>query len=239
MSNNKRILVFTACYNEKPNIENLILKIKKYLPSSSILIIDDNSPDQTKEIVQNLQKNISELHLIVREKKLGLDTAHKLAYTFAKNNNYDYLITMDADFSHDPKELTNFTNNLELYPFVIGSRYIPGGKCLMKGTRLVMSRLGNIVIRYLSGIKCNEFTTSYRGFNIKNLKNFHLENVKESGYSFFMGTLFEINRCKHNFKEIPIIFADRERGISKIPRLEILRTLKNLLTHVIKNLFSK
>ena len=233
MSNNKRILVFTACYNEKPNIKNLIFDIKKNLPQSSILIVDDNSPDQTKEIIKDIQKNFSELHLIVREKKMGLDTAHKLAYSFAKENDYDYLITMDADFSHDPKELIKFVENLDNYPFVIGSRYIPGGKCLMKGSRLIMSRLGNIVIKLFSGIKCNEFTTSYRGFDLKKLKNFHLQNVKESGYSFFMGTLFEINKNKFNFIEIPIIFADREKGVSKIPKLEIFRTLKNLIKHII------
>ncbi len=239
MSNHKRILVFTACYNEKPNIKNLIFDIKKYLPQSSILIIDDNSSDKTKEIIQDLQKNISGLHLIVREKKLGLDTAHKQAYTFAKDHNYDYLITMDADFSHDPKELINFVKNLENYPFVIGSRYIAGGKCLMKGSRLIMSRLGNIIIKFFSGIKCNEFTTSYRGFDLKKLKTFHLKNVKESGYSFFMGTLFEINKNQFNFIEIPIIFADREKGVSKIPKLEIFRTLKNLITHVLRKFFSK
>ena len=144
---------------------------------------------------------------------------------------------MDADFSHDPKELIKFVENLDNYPFVIGSRYIPGGKCLMKGSRLIMSRLGNIVIKLFSGIKCNEFTTSYRGFDLKKLKNFHLQNVKESGYSFFMGTLFEINKNKFNFIEIPIIFADREKGVSKIPKLEIFRTLKNLIKHIIVRFF--
>jgi dolichol-phosphate mannosyltransferase len=170
---------------------------------------------------------------------MGLDTAHKLAYSYAVENNYDYLITMDADFSHDPKELINFVKHLEDFPFVIGSRYIPGGKCLMKGSRLIMSKIGNLTIKFFSGIICNEFTTSYRGFNISRLNNFHLNDVKESGYSFFMGTLFEISNKNFNIKEIPIIFADREKGISKIPRLEILRTLKNLIFYVIKKNFTK
>ena len=238
MISKKRLLVFTACYNEKENIQKLIYKIKEYLPESSILIIDDNSPDKTKDIINNLKKDISFLNLIVREKKLGLDTAHKMAYAYAINNNYDYLITMDADLSHDPKELTNFVKNLNEYPFVIGSRYISGGKCLMKGSRLVMSKIGNLFIKFISGIKCNEFTTSYRGFDIKNLKNFHLNDVTESGYSFFMGTLFEINKKKFPIKEIPIIFTDREKGVSKIPKLEIFRTLKNLITYFVKKIFN-
>ena len=197
MINQKRILVFTACYNEKENIKKLILKIRENLPEGEILIIDDNSPDQTKEVINDLKDKISKLYLIVREKKLGLDTAHKFAYEYAIKNNYDYLITMDADLSHDPKELMNFVRNLDENPFVIGSRYILGGKCEMKGTRLMISKIGNLVIKIFSKINSNEFTTSYRGFNIKKLKNFHLNDVKETGYSFFMGTLFELE--KKNF----------------------------------------
>ena len=234
MINQKRILVFTACYNEKENIKKLILKIRENLPEGEILIIDDNSPDQTKEVINDLKDKISKLYLIVREKKLGLDTAHKFAYEYAIKNNYDYLITMDADLSHDPKELMNFVKNLDENAFVIGSRYILGGKCEMKGTRLIMSKIGNLVIKIFSKINSNEFTTSYRGFNLKKLKNFHLNDVKETGYSFFMGTLFELEKKNFYIKEIPITFADREQGTSKIPRLEIFRTIKNLLNYVFK-----
>ena len=234
MINQKRILVFTACYNEKENIKKLILKIRENLPEGEILIIDDNSPDQTKEVINDLKDKISKLYLIVREKKLGLDTAHKFAYEYAIKNNYDYLITMDADLSHDPRELMNFVKNLDENAFVIGSRYILGGKCEMKGTRLMISKIGNLVIKIFSKINSNEFTTSYRGFNIKKLKNFHLNDVKETGYSFFMGTLFELEKKKFYIKEIPITFADREQGTSKIPRLEIFRTIKNLLNYVFK-----
>ncbi len=143
---------------------------------------------------------------------------------------------MDADLSHDPKELNNFVKNLENFPFVIGSRYILGGKCLMKGSRLIMSKIGNKVIKFFSGINCNEFTTSYRGFNIRKLENFHLNNVKENGYSFFMGTLFEINKKNFAIKEIPITFADRKKGVSKIPKLEIFRTLINLIVFIFKKI---
>ena len=229
MIDEKEILIFTASYNEAENIEKLIKGIKKCLPLSSILIVDDNSPDKTQQKIIKLKKEINQINLIVREKKMGLDTAHKLAYEFAIKQKFNYLITMDADLSHDPNELINFIKNLEKNSFVIGSRYIRGGKCLMKGSRLLMSKLGNLVIKFFSNINCNEFTTSYRGFNINKLKGFHLNHVKESGYSFFMGTVFEINRRNFNIKEIPITFADREKGISKIPKLEIIRTLINLL----------
>ena len=232
----ERVLVFTACYNEKQNIKKLILEIKNNLPNCDILIIDDNSPDQTQDVVKTLQNKISNLKLVVREKKLGLDTAHKLAYEYAIKNNVDFLITMDADLSHDPRELKNFVTYLRQYPFVIGSRYTDGGKCLMKGSRLFMSKLGNLVIKFFSRIKSNEFTTSYRGFNIRKLNGFHLNNVNEKGYSFFMGTLFEIKKNKFSIKEIPITFLDREKGESKIPKFEIIRTLISLFKYVLKGI---
>ena len=98
----------------------------------------------------------------------------------------------------------------------------------MKGFRLIMSKFGNQIIKTVSGIKSNEFTTSYRGFDIKNLKNFNLMNVQTKGYSFFMGTLFELEKNNIEIKEIPITFYDRKKGVSKIPKIEIFRTLKNL-----------
>ncbi len=237
MNNDKKILVFTATYNEKENIEKLIFDIKLNLPFSTVLIIDDNSPDGTGKIVAEIQKKIDNLILISREKKLGLDSAHKIAYDYAKKKKFDFLITMDADFSHDPAILPTIIKNLDFNPFVLGSRYIEGGKCQMSGSRLLMSKLGNKLIKYLSGININEFTTSYRGFNIKKLENFDLNNVEYKGYSFFMGTVFELHKNKISVKEIPIIFKDRTKGVSKIPKLEILRTLKNLIFYYFKKFF--
>ena len=234
MNNEKKILVFTATYNEKENIEKLILSIRENLPLSTILIIDDNSPDGTSDIIKKLQVKIKNLDLLVRDKKSGLDSAHKKAFEYAKKNNFNYLITMDADFSHDPKELSKFVKNLASNSFVLGSRYINGGKCIMKGSRLILSSLGNKFIKMISGIKSNEFTTSYRGFNLDRLENFDLNNVNCKGYSFMMGTIFELYKINIAIKEIPIVFKDRSKGKSKIPRFEIFRTLKNLLIFYFK-----
>ena len=96
----------------------------------------------------------------------------------SQEKKYDYLITMDADLSHDPQEIKNFVNNLKNSPFVIGSRYTKGGKCLMKGRRLLISKYGNKIIKKALRINSNEYTNAYRGFNLKKLKNFHLDAVK-------------------------------------------------------------
>ena len=229
-----KILVFTATYNESKNIEKLINKIFSLKMNLNLLIVDDNSPDKTYEKILLLKKKYRKIKLILRKKKEGIDTAHKLAFNFAKKNKYDYLITMDADLSHDPAELNNFIYNLENYPFVIGSRYAPGGKCLMKGRRLLISKYGNIFIKLILRIDCNEFTTSYRGFDVKKLGSFNLDIVKASGYSFFMKTIFEISKRNIKIKEIPITFKDRSLGYSKLPRIEIFRTLLNLFILLFK-----
>ena len=140
MNREKKILIFTATYNEAENIYELISLIKTQPSNPHVLIIDDSSPDGTSDKVITSQSKFKNVFLIKRNSKLGLDTAHKEAYNFAIKNNYDYLITMDADFSHDPNEIKNFINQLEHYPFVIGSRYVEGGKCLMKGRRLILSK---------------------------------------------------------------------------------------------------
>ena len=235
---NKKVLVFTATYNEIDNVNNLLFKIKKFNPNVDILVIDDNSPDGTAEKVIELKKKIKNLSLILRSKKLGLDSAHKMAYTFALRNKYDYLITMDADMSHDPYEIKNFIKYLDEYSFVIGSRYLPKGKCLMQGRRLFLSKYGNIIIKKVLGIKLTEFTTSYRGFNLKRLKKFDLNQVKAKGYSFMMCVVFEIYIRNFDIKEIPIIFKDRLEGLSKIPRIETLRTLKNLFFLYLRKIFN-
>ena len=229
MSYKKKVLVFIATYNEVENIADIISSIKSQSVNPDLLIIDDNSPDGTSTEINKMQKKFNNIFLITRDGKLGLDTAHKEAYSFAIKKEYDILITMDADLSHDPNQIDSFVKNLEDSPFVIGSRYVAGGKCLMKGQRLLLSKYGNLFIKFFLKIDCNEFTTSYRGFNIKKLNDFHLNLINSKGYSFFMATIVEIFRRKFKIKEIPITFKDREKGYSKIPKAEIFRTLKNVL----------
>ena len=233
-SNKKKILVFSATYNEAENISEFINSIINHNRNVEILIIDDNSPDNTSHLIEDLKKKFHQINLIIRKGKFGLDTAHKEAYNYALKNNFDYLITMDADLSHDPKEIINFITYLNDYPFVIGSRYIEGGKCEMKGFRLFISYFGNKLIKFVLKSKCTEFTTSYRGYNLKKLINFNLNIVNSAGYSFFMSIIFELERRNFDIKEIPITFHERHAGKSKIQRIEIFRTLKNLLLNWFK-----
>ena len=224
-----KTLIFTATYNEKENVKKLIENLNKLGQDIDILIIDDNSPDKTWEILQNLEKNTPNLKVIIRESKSGLDTAHKLAYSYAKSKNYVNFISMDADLSHDPLEIPKIINLLDKFAFVIGSRYSLGGRCEMTGFRLLLSMIGNKIFKYFLRINCNEFTSSFRGFNLIKLKDFDFNLINSKGYSFFMETIYRINKLNYEIKEIPIIFKNRAQGKSKIPKIEIFRTIKNLL----------
>ena len=229
-----KILVFTATYNEKENIEKLIDIILKLRNDIKMFVIDDNSPDKTYEILEKISKRNDNLIVVKREKKLGLNTAHIMAYEYALKNNYDKLITLDADFSHDPNEITKIIGLLDKYDFVIGSRYIKGGKNTQPVFRYLISYLGNKLIKLVLKINLNEFTTSYRGFNIKKLNNFNLNQIKGKGYSFFMETIIVLNRLGYKCFEFPIQFNDRVHGKSKIPKIEIFRTFKNLILLFLK-----
>lgn len=230
----KKTLIFTATYNESKNIDKLISKIFELKNDLNLLIIDDNSPDKTYEIIKSHNEINKKLFLIIREKKLGLDTAHKLAYDYAIKNGYEKLITLDADLSHDPIEIPKFISLLEKYDFVIGSRYSKGAKNNQPFIRFLISYFGNKLIKTLLNSSLNEHTTSYRGFNLVNLKNFNLNLVNASGYSFFMGTINALKLINASMIETPIIFNDRIYGVSKIPKIEIFRTFFNLIKYSLK-----
>ena len=228
MKKKNNILIFTATYNESENIKKLIININKN-NNIDILVIDDSSPDQTFKILAKLKKKYRNIKLIKRKKKLGLDTAHKYAFNYARKNKYKKFITLDADLSHDPFKIKKFIKLLDKNEFVIGSRYMRGGKCLMKKNRFLVSKYGNLLIKFIFNTNCSEFTTSYRGFNIEKLKRFNLNSVRATGYSFFMGTIIELIRLGYKITETPIIFRDRLHGKSKIEKIELLRTIYYLI----------
>ncbi len=229
-----KTLIFTATYNESKNIGQLIEKILNLNLNADILIVDDNSPDKTYEIVEKLKNKFDNIFLEKRNGKLGLNTAHIFGYEFALKHEYKNLITMDADLSHDPNEIPNIINLLEKNAFVIGSRYMKGGKNDMKKLRLLLSIIGNKFIRIVLNSDGTEFTSSFRGFNLSKLKDFSFRQVESKGYSFFMETVIRINRLGFKSFEFPIHFKNREHGVSKIPKIEILRTLFNVLKLFLK-----
>ena len=146
-----KILIFSATYNESKNITLLLNYIEDLNLNLDVLIVDDNSPDKTSDVIKEYSKNKKNIHLIVRDKKSGLDTAHKLAFEYSKNNQYEYLITIDADLTHDPKKIPEFIEELKNTPFVLGSRFVEGGSLDTTGWRRSLSIFGNKFIKIVFG----------------------------------------------------------------------------------------
>jgi len=221
----EQILVFTATYNEAENIEDLIKSIFEYLQDVEMLIIDDASPDGTGNILEGLSQRHKHLNIIHRPRKLGLGTAHKLAMKYAIKNNFDILITMDADFSHHPKYLKKMLSLMMNNDFVTGSRYIKGGGQNYGMYRKTLSVAANFLARNLLDIPLKECTTSYRGFRVSILKATNLDSIHSEGYSFFVESIYYICRLTNKIDEFPIFFSDRQSGISKISKLEIFKSV--------------
>ena len=221
MTNSSKTLVFTATYNESGNIELLIEKIFENLPAAHILVVDDSSPDGTEKILDRLAERNSSLKVIHREGKMGLGSAHIVAMKYALQHQYEHLITMDADFSYDPKYLHELLAEGQENGFVIGSRYVAGGGLDYGFFRHVLSRTTNILSRELLGIPLRETTTSYRCFKLSLLGNLTIDKIHSDGYSFFIESLFFVSMVTDKLSEIPIHFEDRLHGKSKISSKEI------------------
>lgn len=224
-----RILIFVATYNEAGNIRELLNDIWDKIPHADILAVDDNSPDGTGVILNNIAAANKRLKVIHRPRKLGLGTAHHLAMIFAIKNSYDILITMDADHSHNPADLPTMINKLSESDFIIGSRYMRGGSCDYGGYRQFLSVSANFAARLLLGIPLHEFTTSYRAFRVEALAKVNFVKMHNQGYSFFMESVYRLKQAGLRLSETPINFRHRNAGVSKIPRLEIFRGMLKLL----------
>ena len=224
----KKILVCVPTFNESENIKILckkILRIKKI----DLLIVDDNSPDKTWAVVENLRIKNKNLFLIKRKRKSGIGSAHRVGFDFALKKNYNAIITLDADLSHDPEKIPLFINKLKQNDFVIGSRYIRDGKSDYKGIRDLLSRSANKLCSFLLKMPFKEFTTSYRIYSNKSLKTLSTFKLYTEDYSAQIEFFFYIYYSGLKCSEIPIHFKDRSKGNSKIPKLQIIYSLFKLI----------
>jgi dolichol-phosphate mannosyltransferase len=241
----KNILVFTATYNEAENVPPLVRDVFAILPDCDMLVVDDNSPDGTGRILDELKQSYPRLHVVHRPGKNGLGTAHKLAIKFALAKGYDALITMDADFSHDPKYLPEMVRNLEASEFVIGSRFVAGGSCGYPLPRQILTHTANGLTRNLLGIPLGETTTSYRGFRRSLLERMNVDAIRSDGYSFFVEAILQVSRLaraegsRDAMREFPIRFEDRRAGSTKISKKEIWNGFATLARLSVKRALGK
>ena len=212
-------LIISPTYNEKKNISSLIETILNIDENYHILIIDDNSPDGTANIVKKLQLKYKNLFLEERPGKAGLGTAYKYGFNWALRRNYENIIQMDADLSHDPKEIKEMVRLLNNYDLVIGSRYIDGVSVVhWPIKRLILSYGANLYARIVTGLPIKDSTGGFKAWKRKVLDSIDLNGVKSQGYSFQIEMNWRAWQKKFSILEHPIIFSDRTVGESKMSK---------------------
>lgn len=221
-----KCLVVIPTYNEKENIVELIKKILSVRKITDILVIDDNSPDETGEIVEKISKTNKRVNCIRRSGKMGLGSAYVTGFKYALKKNYDYVFEMDADFSHNPEMIPLFLDRMRLYDVVIGSRYYKGISVINWSLRrLALSLLASFYVRIILGLPLNDNTAGYKCFSAKVLRSIDLDKVKSDGYSFQIEMNYKAFRNGFRLGELPIVFVDRHSGTSKMDGKIIMEAL--------------
>lgn len=210
-------LLIIPTYNEIENIEKMLLLVSKLYPNLTILIVDDNSPDGTSEIVKKYQKENPKIKLIQRSGKRGLGTAYIEGFKYSLENNFEFTFQMDCDFSHDPKYISSLLESALENDLVIGSRYIDGIRILnWPFHHLLLSYGASIYVRLITGLKILDVTGGYKCIIQKALKAINLDKIISNGYLFQIEINFKAWSNGFKIKEIPIIFIERRDGQSKM-----------------------
>lgn len=215
-----RRLVIIPTYNEKENIEKMVRKVFSLSLPLDLLIIEDNSPDGTADIIKSLQKEYPELlHIIERKGKLGLGTAYITGFKWALENNFDYICEMDADFSHNPDDLIKLYEACEHQgaDLAIGSRYKSGVNVVnWPMGRILMSYFASIYVRFITRMDIQDTTAGFKCYKRKVLETIDLNKIKLKGYAFQIEMKFTTWKFGFNIIEVPIIFTERQEGVSKM-----------------------
>jgi dolichol-phosphate mannosyltransferase len=214
----ERALVVIPTYNEAENITLIIPAVLKQADSLDILVVDDNSPDGTGQLVKNLQKEYpGRIHLLERPEKTGLGRAYVAGFKYALEKGYAYIQEMDADFSHSPEVLPRFLEAIQEADLVLGSRYINGVNVInWPLKRLLLSYGASFYTRTITGLPVKDPTGGFKCFRRQTLEAIDLDRVHSNGYSFQIEMSFRIWKKGLRIKEIPIIFTDRVGGKSKM-----------------------
>jgi dolichol-phosphate mannosyltransferase len=232
------VLVSVATYNERANLEPLIREIHGAIPSAEVLVVDDNSPDGTGQLADQLAAANPRIHVLHRAGKLGLGTAILAAMRYAMEHDYDLLINMDADFSHHPRYLPALLAGMPQREVMIGSRYIPGGGTVnWPFARRFMSWSVNTMVRLLMRLPVHDASGSYRCYRVALLRRTNLEHLLSRGYSFQQEVLHRCHQARSRIGETPIVFEDRRAGVTKVNLREAARSISVLLWLGLKTTF--
>lgn len=225
-----RAAVVIPTYNERENIEELVGELQNLSEPPAIFIVDDGSPDGTGELADALAEAGSSIHVRHRAGKLGLGTAHIAGFKDALRGDYQYILTMDADFSHHPQYIPALIEACHDYDVVIGSRYVTeGGTRYCRLSRRVFSRTANLVAQVVLGLQAHDCTAGFRCYRRQVLESTDLDAIFSDGYSFLMEMLYRIQEQGFRIGEVPIVYEDRWQGRSKISRQEVFKAMYTVL----------
>lgn len=224
-------MVVIPTYNERDNIGRLIPEILKQDPGIRILVVDDNSPDGTGTLLDNLAATDSRVHVLHRKGKLGLGSAYREGFRYALEQGAEYIVEMDADFSHDPSILPVFFTMMAEYDVVIGSRYLNGVSVVnWPIRRLILSYCASVYTRIITGLDLHDCTSGFKCFRRNVLTAIDLQAVRSDGYSFQIEMNYRCMEYGFRLGEAPIIFIDRHAGSSKMSK----RIVREAITMVWK-----
>ncbi len=212
-----KALVIIPTYNEIQNAERIITEVLQQTEMVEVLIVDDNSPDGTADVVKKMMATNTRIHLLQREKKLGLGTAYVAGFKYAIEKKFDFVFEMDADFSHNPKEIPIMLSKMDGCDLLIGSRYVKGVNVVnwpMK--RLLLSYCANIYTRIITGMPIYDATAGFKCYKRIVLESIDLDAIRSNGYAFQIEINFLVWKKGFVLKEMPIVFVDRRVGISKM-----------------------
>lgn len=235
-----RVLVSMATYNERDNLAKLIAEFHAHVPTADILVVDDNSPDGTGKLADELAAADSRIHVLHRPGKLGLGTAILAGMNYAMQHNYDVFVNVDADFSHHPRYLPAILAGMDQHDIMIGSRYVPGGGTVgWPLSRKLMSGGVNLVCRVLMRFPSRDNSGGYRAYRVALLRRTDLDHLLSRGYSFQEEVLLRCYQAGARIGEAPIVFEDRRAGTSKVNFKESARSMGIILWLGFKSLFSR
>ena len=214
-----KALLIIPTYNEIANIKNIITASLSQSPDLYILVIDDNSPDGTAKAVKEMMENEPHINLIERPKKMGLGSAYVQGFKYALNNDYDYVLEMDADFSHNPADIPRLLEAAKKYDVVIGSRYCQGVNIInWPFRRLLISYFASKYVRIITGMPIKDPTSGFKCFRRRVLEAIDLDSILSDGYAFQIEMNFRAWVKGFTIYEIPIVFTERKDGVSKMSR---------------------
>jgi dolichol-phosphate mannosyltransferase len=221
-----KVLVIIPTYKEKENVPKLVPRILEQGESIEILFIDDNSPDGTGEIIDGICGENARVHVIHRKGKLGLGTAYVCGFKWALENNYDRVFEMDADFSHDPDDIPRLIEASKKYDLIIGSRFVDGIRIMnWPFKRLLLSMMAMVYVKWITRLMLEDPTSGFKCYNRRVLEGINIDSIRSNGYSFQIETNYKAKLAGFTIKEIPIIFTEREGGVSKMNRKIIFEAI--------------